>query len=164
MKHISVVVPVFNAASTLLELVARLDAVLRRVSAWHEIILVNDGSQDESWSLICGLTQRYPEIVGLDLGRNHGQQNALLAGIYEASGALIVTIDDDLDYRPEDIPLLLDALDRGHDVVYGRHFVAAGGPARRIATKVARVLARQVSPWKMGSSAFRVFDRSLRDN
>lgn len=163
MRHISVVVPVFNAASTLVELVARLDAVLRRASAWHEIILVNDGSRDESWSIICRLTQRYPEIIGLDLGRNHGQQNALLAGIYEASGEVIVTIDDDLDYRPEDMPLLLDAFDRGHDVVYGRHPVAAGGPARRMATKVARVLVRQVSPWKMGSSAFRVFHRSLRD-
>jgi glycosyltransferase involved in cell wall biosynthesis len=157
------VVPVFNAASTLVELVARLDAVLQRVSAWHEIILVNDGSQDESWSVVCTLTQRYPEIIGLDLGRNHGQQNALLAGIYEASGEVIVTIDDDLDYRPEDIPLLLDALDGGHDVAYGRHPVAAGGLARRMATRVARSLVRQVSPWKIGSSAFRAFDRSLRD-
>jgi glycosyltransferase involved in cell wall biosynthesis len=162
-RQISIVVPVFNAASTLVALVERLDAVLRRISSSHEIILVNDGSSDDSWSIIGRLTQRFPEIIGLDLGRNHGQQNALLAGIYEASGEVIVTIDDDLDYRPEDMPLLLDAFDRGHDVVYGRHSLAAGGPSRRIATKVARLLVRRVSPWKIGSSAFRVFDRSLRD-
>lgn len=156
-------VPVFNAASTLVELVARLDAVLERVSAWHEIVLVNDGSRDDSWSITCRLAEQYPGIVGLNLGRNHGQQAALLAGIFEASGEVIVTIDDDLDYRPEDLPLLLDALDRGHDVAYGRHPTAAGGLARRVATKSARWLVRQVSPWKISSSAFRAFDASLRD-
>jgi glycosyltransferase involved in cell wall biosynthesis len=161
-RRISVVVPVYNAARTLAELVSRLSAVLVRVPTPSEIILVNDGSRDESWSIIRTLADAYPAVLGLDLSRNYGQQNALLAGVAAASGDVIVTIDDDLDYEPEDIPLLLAAMDR-HDAVFGRHPTASGGLLRRIAARGARWIVRGVSPYGLGGSSFRAFEASLRD-
>jgi undecaprenyl-phosphate 4-deoxy-4-formamido-L-arabinose transferase len=119
LKTVSVVVPVYNAAATLVELVERLEAVLTRVADDYEILLVNDGSRDASWQLLAQLVSRNPRLRAFDLLRNYGQHNALLLGIREARGEVIVTIDDDLQHPPEEIPRLLGAIVDGYDVVYG---------------------------------------------
>lgn len=120
MTSVSVVVPVFNAQATLPELLSRLDGVLRGCAADYEIILVNDGSSDESWRRICEVASKSDRIVGMDLARNFGQHNALLAGIRRARHEVIVTLDDDLQNPPEEIPRLVGELaGTGHDVVYG---------------------------------------------
>jgi glycosyltransferase involved in cell wall biosynthesis len=115
----SIVVPVYNSAETLPELAARLGQVLPDIAADFELILVNDGSRDHSWDTICALSQQYPWLRGINMMRNYGQHNATLCGVRAARYEIILTLDDDLQHPPEEIPLLLARLDEGYDVVYG---------------------------------------------
>ncbi|HUZ01877.1 MAG TPA: glycosyltransferase family 2 protein, partial [Thermomicrobiaceae bacterium] len=85
----------------------------------YELVLVNDGSRDDSWDRILDLASNRPWLRGVDLMRNYGQHNALLCGLKAARYQVIVTIDDDLQNPPEEIPKLLSRLSEGFDVVYG---------------------------------------------
>ena len=116
---LSVVIPVYNSEGIVGELVARLAEVLPTLSRDHEVILVNDGSRDHSWEIVRQLAQDYPWVRGIRLMRNYGQHNALLCGIRAAKHEVIITMDDDLQHPPEEIPKLLDKLAEGYDVVYG---------------------------------------------
>src|SRR5262245_57043343 len=100
-------------------LVRRLSQVLTGRDCSFEIILVNDASRDQSWKVITELSQSHPCLRGIDLARNFGQHNALLCGIRAARYEIIVTLDDDLQNPPEEIPRLLAALTDDVDVVYG---------------------------------------------
>lgn len=116
---LSVVVPVYNSEPTLAQLVARLEPVLQTLSLPHELILVNDGSQDGSWDAIRQLAAAQPWVRGICLMRNYGQHNALLVGVRAARYDRIVTMDDDLQHPPEVLPRLLARLTDGVDVLYG---------------------------------------------
>ncbi len=115
----SVVVPVYNSELTLEPLVAQLGEVLPEVTGDYEVILVNDGSRDCSWDVICDLSQRFRWVRGINMMRNYGQHNALLCGLRMAHCEVVVTMDDDLQHPPREIPKLLERLDDGFDVVYG---------------------------------------------
>ena len=116
---LSIVVPVYNSESTLDELAIRLSQVLPNLTSTYELVFVNDGSRDGSWNKICDLASQYPWIQGIKLMRNYGQHNAILCGVRAARYDIIVTMDDDLQHPPEEIPKLLEKLDEGYDVVYG---------------------------------------------
>ncbi len=116
---ISIVVPVYNSSATLFELVQRLDGTLTKISSAYEIILVNDGSHDDSWETIINICTQYQIVRGINLMRNYGQHNALLCGIRAARYEIIITMDDDLQHPPEEIPPLIEKLSEGYDVVYG---------------------------------------------
>ena len=116
---VSVVVPVYNGSDTLPQLVDELGQVLPTVADEFELVLVNDGSPDHSWEVIRNLTQSHPWVRGIDLMRNYGQHNAVLCGIREARYEVIVTMDDDLQHPAKEIPLLIEKLGEGYDVVYG---------------------------------------------
>lgn len=115
----SVVVPVYNSASTLPTLVERIECVLTIVSPSFEIVLVDDASHDASWAVVRELAGTNPRVRGIHLARNSGQHNAVLAGLRAARGDVIVTLDDDLQHPPEEIPSLLGGLADGVDLVYG---------------------------------------------
>ena len=115
----SVVVPVYRGEETLVPLVERLVRVLPSMSDAYEVILVNDGSPDGSWGVIEGLSRKYPWLRGINLMRNYGQENALLCGIRETQYDVIVTMDDDLQHDPDDLPKLTGKLAQGYSVVYG---------------------------------------------
>lgn len=115
----SVVIPVYNAAQSLPILVQRLAVVLPRLAGRYELILVNDGSRDNSWEVVQELAGRYPWIHGINLMRNSGQHSALLCGIRAAQYGVTVTLDDDLQQPPEEIHKLLEKFNEGYDVVYG---------------------------------------------
>jgi undecaprenyl-phosphate 4-deoxy-4-formamido-L-arabinose transferase len=138
-ESVSVVVPVYNGAQTVPALIARLLPVLRARSAPFEIILVNDGSRDASWSTIETLARRHPEITGIDLMRNYGQHNALLCGIRQSRHDIIVTLDDDLQQPPEEIPRLLAKLAEGYDVVYGTPQKEQHGIVRNIGSRLTKI-------------------------
>jgi glycosyltransferase involved in cell wall biosynthesis len=164
-RSVSVVTPVYNGEASVAELCRRLSEVLPRVAAQHEIILVNDGSRDRSWEVISGLSSRMATVRGLDLMRNYGQHNALLCGIRAAKYELIVTMDDDLQHPPEEIPRLLARLDEGFDVVYGGPKTERNGPLRALASHITRLalsaaIGREVAK---EVSAFRVFRTRLRE-
>jgi dolichol-phosphate mannosyltransferase/undecaprenyl-phosphate 4-deoxy-4-formamido-L-arabinose transferase len=120
MVRFSVVVPVFNSKPSLPELLDRLEAVFRdRLGASYEVVLVDDASTDpETWPAIATLARSRPCVRALQLVRNSGRPAAVLAGMAEARGELVVTMDDDLQHLPEDLPLL--AGQSAHDVVIAR--------------------------------------------
>jgi undecaprenyl-phosphate 4-deoxy-4-formamido-L-arabinose transferase len=123
LPSLSLVIPVYGSEAVLPELVRRLRTMFDqqgRPSADYELILVCDCSPDRSWAVIRGLAQQYPWVRGILLRMNAGQHNALMAGFRQARGRVIVTMDDDLQHSPDDIPLLLAELAQGRDVVYAR--------------------------------------------
>jgi glycosyltransferase involved in cell wall biosynthesis len=118
---ISIVIPVYNSARTLERLHARLTATLGALGQSYEIILIDDGSRDESWVGLEALRAIDPvHVVAVQLMRNYGQHNALMCGLEMARGAHVVTMDDDLQNPPEEIPKMLAHIERnGLDLVYG---------------------------------------------
>jgi glycosyltransferase involved in cell wall biosynthesis len=162
---ISVVVPVYNSEGTLAELVHRLQTVLPSCASAFEIILVNDGSHDCSWQVIGDLVAEFSSVRGLNLMRNYGQHNALLAGTRAANYDLVITLDDDLQNPPEEIPKLVKKLAAGYDVVYGTPAHEQHSLWRDLASQITK-FALQAS---MGVetarkvSAFRVFRTQLRN-
>ncbi len=165
---LSVVVPVYNAEATLGELARRLAAALDPVDGvggrW-ELILVNDGSADASWRRIAELAAADGRIRGIDLGRNYGQHNALLAGLRSARAPIAATLDDDLQNPPEELPRLLAALGPDFDVVYGTPERQRHGFWRVVASRLTRwVLAESMGQEAARRvSAFRVLRTRLRD-
>jgi len=162
---VSVVVPVHNSAGILRALVARLEPVLRSRGRPYELLLVNDGSRDESWTVVSDLVQAHDWVRGIDLMRNYGQHNALLCGIRAARHAIVVTMDDDLQHPPEEIPALLAALERGEDVVYGAPVREQHGVLRDLASQITKLALAQAmgAPIARQVSAYRAFRTGLRD-
>lgn len=118
---LSIVVPVYNSASTLNVLLHRLTAAIKPITYSFEIVLVDDGSHDESWAVIQTLRETYGEhLVAVQLMRNYGQHNTLMCGLGVARGEYVITMDDDLQNPPEEIPKLLQHIKQhGLDLVYG---------------------------------------------
>ena len=162
---ISVVVPVYNSAPTLSTLMCGLTAVLEQLGLVYEIIFVNDGSRDASWEQIVALSSEYELLRGINLMRNYGQHNALLCGIRAARYEVIVTMDDDLQHPPEEIPKLLDKLAEGYDVVYGTPQKEQHGFWRDVASQVTKLALQNAmgSETACNVSAFRAFRTRVRD-
>ena len=116
---ISVIVPVYRSELILPELHNRLTEVLQRISDRFEIIFVEDCGGDGSWGVIERLSARDRRVRGIQLSRNFGQHAATICGISEASGQWILTMDDDLEHRPEFIPELFRKANEGYALVYG---------------------------------------------
>lgn len=119
LPSISVVVPVYNSEGTIEILSNRIHKVLKYHSSKFELVLINDGSDDRSWEIISKLANKYFWIHGINLMRNYGQHNALLCGVRASKYELIITMDDDLQNPPEEIPHLINKIKEGYDVVYG---------------------------------------------
>lgn len=161
--QISVVIPVYNSADCLAPLIERLERTLEAQTDAFEVILVNDGSADDSWERLTALAAGRPWMQPINLMRNYGQHNALLCGVRRARHELIVTMDDDLQHAPEDIPALLHALTSEYDVVYGVPERPAQGLARRLATAATKFVMREGIGvgFALDMSAFRAFRRAL---
>lgn len=118
---LSIVVPVYNSAATLGILLERLTQVIGPLTQSYEIILVDDGSRDTSWQVMQTLRETFgSHLVAVQLMRNYGQHNTLMCGLGMARGEYVVTMDDDLQNPPEEIPKLLAHIKQhGLDLVYG---------------------------------------------
>jgi len=163
-RSYSVVVPVYNSEASLDDLVNRLAGTLASLGGEYEAILVNDGSWDRSWEVIRRLTEEFPWVRGINLMRNYGQHNALLAGIQKARHQIIITMDDDLQHPPEEVPKLLAKLTEGWDVIYGRPEKRSHDAWRNLSSKIIKSVLKIVLGAEMGShsSAFRAFRTDLR--
>ena len=160
---VSVIVPVYNGEQTLQELVQRLHVVLPECCRQFEIVMVNDGSSDGSWATISRLAQEYASVRGINLARNYGQHNALLCGIRAARFDLLVTMDDDLQNPPEEIPKLLQKVQEGYDVVYGVPQKEQHGLLRDLASQFTKLALRSAMGTEIARnvSAFRVFRKRV---
>ena len=162
--NLSIVVPVYRGESLVEPLVLRLNKVLPSIAKKYEIILVNDGSPDGSWAVIEQLAKKYKWVRGIRLMRNYGQQSAMLCGVRAARFEVTITMDQDLQHPPEDIPLLLAELEKGNDVVYGAPKKLPNGFIRNLLTSnIKRILANIMGmPSIKNISAYCAFRTHLR--
>jgi glycosyltransferase involved in cell wall biosynthesis len=153
---------VYNSEDSLPLLVPRLRQALRERR--FELIFVNDGSADGSWNVLRKLARDDSSMRALNLMRNYGQHNALLAGIRAARGDVIVTLDDDLQHPPEEIPLLLEELSRGFHVVYGTPERLPHSFLRNVAAWTTKLVLQKAIGAETARkvSAFRAFRTDLR--
>jgi glycosyltransferase involved in cell wall biosynthesis len=165
-KSISVIIPVYNSADTIVSLHRRILSVLTGLVVDYEIIFINDSSGDDSSDIIYRLAENDSNVVCFDLAKNYGQHNALLCGIRQAKYDFIVTLDDDLQNPPEEIPKLLEKLDQGYDVVYGYPKNEQHGLFRNIASLFTKMALKTTMGISIARhvSAFRVFRTELRDS
>ncbi len=160
---LSVVIPVYRSAATLPALLQRLVAVLEAIGREFEIILVDDGSSDDSWQVLRDLQRSYPDrLVIIQLMRNYGQHNALMCGFRRTRGKYVITMDDDLQNPPEEIPKLLEALERtGMDLVYGTYESKKHHPLRNFASAMIDAFVRLSLHWPVNHTSFRIIRREL---
>lgn len=118
-SSVSVVIPVYNGESSIEELYRRINRTLSLIACEYETIMVDDGSLDNSFGEMKRLYLEGEALRIIRLDGNFGQQNAIMCGLRHSRGDYIVTLDDDLQNPPEEIPKLLEKLDAGFDVVYG---------------------------------------------
>ena len=159
---VSIVVPTYRSPTTLAELVERTASLGLNT---YEIIIVDDGNSDATWEQIGLLSHADKSVVGLRLGRNFGQHSALLAGVRKAKYSKIVTIDDDLQNPPEEIPKLLAKLDNGVDVVYGVSTQVRQNMWRRFTSRTAKAIFAKALGFEsaISISSFRAFRTQLRE-
>ena len=161
---LSIVVPVYNSQNSLSELIHQIDAQVRDMVVRYEVIAVDDGSRDGSWSVLEALRVEFTQLKLIRLARNFGQHNALLCGVREATGDAVITMDDDLQHPPEEIVKLLTKLQEGFDVVYGAPADEQQASWRRLPSLLPKYIQAKVLgvPNASDISSFRAFWTHLR--
>ena len=139
---LSIVIPIHNEEPAILPLYDRLTHVLERLQKPYEIIFVDDASTDRSFDLLANLVETDGRLKVIRLRRNFGQTAALAAGFDEAQGAVIVSLDGDLQHDPDDIPALLAKIEEGYDI-------ASGWRKNRIDNAVTRKIPSRIANWLM---------------
>jgi glycosyltransferase involved in cell wall biosynthesis len=159
----SIVIPVFNSVGVVDATVDRVTEVFEEAGLRHQVVLVNDGSRDGSWEVIADRARRSPGVVALNLLRNYGQHHANLAGMREATGDYVITMDDDLQNPPDQALLLIEKALRGHDVVFGRFERKRAKGYRRLGTRLISAVNRRVfdQPPGLAVSNFRILRRDV---
>jgi undecaprenyl-phosphate 4-deoxy-4-formamido-L-arabinose transferase len=164
--EVSVVIPVYNSARYLPSLVMRLMSVLQEETLQFEIILVDDGSRDESWNILRELWTQFPShVMAIQLMRNYGQHNALMCGFRQARGQFIVTMDDDLQNPPEEIPKLLSTIRTSHaDLVYGVYTHKQHACWRNLGSRLVGKFHKKVLKVPFEPTSFRIIKRRLMES
>jgi len=162
---VSAVVPAYNSELSLPLLVRRLEPVLDAAATEYELIIVDDGSRDGTWRVIEELARDHAWVKGVHLMRNYGQHNAVLCGIRLARSDVIVTLDDDLQHPPEEIPKLLEKLTDDKDVVYGPPEQETHGLWRDLASQVTKFALQSAmgAPIARKAGPFRAFRSKIRE-
>ncbi len=161
----SVVIPVFNSEEIVATTIDRTVAFFESRGFSYEVILVNDGSNDGSWSVLQRAPARYPHVRVINLLRNYGQHNANLCGLRRATGDYVITMDDDLQNPPEEIIHLIEKAMTGPDVVFGQFRHKAASAHRNLGSKVIGLLNRRIfgQPPDLVVSNFRILRRDVVD-
>lgn len=117
---VSILIPCYNSENSIIKVVELAQEEFQKQKDYEcEFVLVNDYSRDHTWQSICKLAEKYPNVKGLDLAKNFGQHNAMMAGLHYTEGDLIIGMDDDMQNHPSQIPLFLDKIQEGYDIVFG---------------------------------------------
>lgn len=143
---LSVVIPAYNEAESLPELIAGIVRVCRSGSWRYEIIVVDDGSQDNSWQILQQLKSQYTELRAFRFLRNYGKSAALQVGFEAARGAVVITMDADLQDDPDEIPALYHMIHQDkYDLVSGWKYKRHDPPGKRIPSKLFNAVVRWIS-------------------
>lgn len=164
MINLSIVVPAFNEAENIPRLLERLERVLHKLDGW-ELIIVDDGSTDDTLAVIKKFAGRTRQLRFLALTRNFGHQTALKAGLDHASGDCVISLDADLQHPPELIPEMLRNWQAGYEVVNMIRVDANVPPLKRLTSRFFYWLSNAISDYRIepGSSDFRLLDRRVVD-
>jgi len=162
----SIVVPVYNSCELLEELYQRIGQAMNKIEKTFEVIFVDDDSSDISWNTLESIQRANPEkVIAIRLARNFGQHNATICGIAQASGAFIITIDDDLQNPPEEIAKLVDTMQNSDaDLVYGIYSKKHHSMARNLGSGALKGWSRRIFKTKGNGSSFRLMKSSLGKN
>lgn len=165
LDSLSIVIPVYNSEQSLPVLLARLEPLLPSLAERVEVILIDDGSRDGTAGVVDREARIRPWVRGIHLMRNYGQHNALLCGIRNAQFEITVTMDDDLQNPPEEIPKLLSKIAEGYDAVYGYPQKETHGLWRNLASRITKATLRGGMGVDIASrvSGFRAFRTVLRE-
>jgi glycosyltransferase involved in cell wall biosynthesis len=159
----SIVIPVYNSEQIVATTVDEVVRVFTEHGLEHEVILVNDGSPDDSWSVIADKARTTPNVVALDLLHNYGQHYANLAGLRESTGDYVITMDDDLQNPPDQALLLIDEALTGKDVVFGEFETKQAAGYRRLGSKMISKINQRIfgQPPDLPVSNFRILRRDV---
>ncbi len=165
MTEFSIIIPVFNAESCLTKTVESIIDSMNKFNSSYELLLIDDGSRDNSWQVIKGIKDKYPQTKGIKLNRNYGQHNVLLCGLNNSSGNYIITIDDDLEQNPDDIPNLFSTLKSNNlDVIYGVPKNIKKSFSRSLLTSIYKSLSKVENKNADKGSSFRIFTKRIKDS
>ena len=163
-KYVSIVVPVFNSANSLEQLCTEVDSSMHDASFYYELVLVDDGSKDESWKKICELKKTFNTIKGFRLHKNSGQHTALICGISKAESEWVVTMDDDLQFSPSDIKLLIaKAENEDAELVYGIPDKQQKSLLRNLGSKFTTLIFNHFADLPLQGSSFKVFSSKVAE-
>lgn len=158
----SVIIPVYNSVDTLDELCLRITAVFKEISGDYELILVDDCSIDDSWKKLQELKKKDGRIKIIQLMRNFGQHNTTMCGFNFAEGEYLVTLDDDLQIFPEDIPKLISEIKSGnYDVVYGVYGQKKHPIFRNIGSRMVLSAYKLIFKCNINITSFRIMRRDI---
>jgi polyisoprenyl-phosphate glycosyltransferase len=161
----SVVIPVYNSASIVGRVIEQTMEFFEKYQWDYEIILVNDGSRDNSWNVISGKANIHSQVTSINLMRNYGQHTAVYCGFQHSSGDYVITIDDDLQNPPEEIIHLIEKVKDGHDVVFGRFKHKQHSGVRNVGSYIVRLINNKVFVCPSGiiPTNFRLIRRDVVD-
>ncbi len=165
-KLVSVIIPCYNSEATIEKVVTMvMDEFDRHEGYICNFYLVNDYSKDDTFGAIRRLGERYPSVHGINLMRNFGQHNALMAGLNYADGDYVLGMDDDMQTHPSQVFRLLDKISEGYDLVYGQYGAKKNGFVKNLTSKFNEVTSRVLlgRPKDIVSSNFWVITRAVRD-
>lgn len=162
----SIVIPVYNAQNTIEELCERIKTVFEKNTSNYEIILVDDDSKDQSWEILKKIHRQYQNVKIIHLMKNYGQHNAILCGFKHSNGNYVITLDDDLQNPPEEIPKLLEVSKQGYWVVFGRYPTKKTGFVTKILGNILQMLIQKTCglPKTITTSSFSVYRREVINN
>lgn len=166
--QLSIVIPLYNEEESLPELVAWIDRVTKEAALSHEIILVDDGSNDNSWQIIKQLQSQFADAIrGIKFRRNYGKSAALFCGFEAAKGKVVVTMDADLQDSPDEIPELYKMItEQGYDMVSGWKQKRYDPISKTVPSKFFNKTARNISGIKLHdfNCGLKAYDRDVVKN
>jgi glycosyltransferase involved in cell wall biosynthesis len=162
----SIVIPVYNAEKTIDELCDRINKVFDTITKDYEIILIDDDSNDESWEKLKAIRQRNDKVKIIHFLRNFGQHNAILCGFKYSKGRWVITLDDDLENPPEEIPTLLEKKSSGYLLIYGSYKERQNSFFNKILSSIFQKIIRKTCgmPENVTTSSFALFHSNVIKN
>jgi len=164
--YLSIVIPVYNEELNLVPLMERLYPVVKDTGRPFEIIFTNDGSRDNSLSILLGMVQDYPGVRVVEFNGNFGQHMAILAAFEMSRGQIVITLDADLQNPPEEIPRLAAEIEKGFDVVGTIRQKRQDSLFRKLASRVVNITTNKMTGMKMNDYGcmLRAYHRNIIEN